>query len=54
LPLIPFSKYNENDEAKNDEIGEACSTNISYWWESQKERDQWQDQDVGGGWILER
>jgi hypothetical protein len=31
---------------------------IDYWWESQKERDHWEDQDVGGwiilGWILER
>jgi hypothetical protein len=29
-----------------------------YWWEIQKERDHWQDQDVGGRtilkWILER
>jgi hypothetical protein len=29
-----------------------------YWWESQKERDHWEDQDVGGWvilkWILER
>jgi hypothetical protein len=28
------------------------------WWESQKERDHWEDQDVGGWtilkWILER
>jgi hypothetical protein len=28
-----------------------------YWWDSQKERDHWEDQDVGGwtilGWILE-
>jgi hypothetical protein len=31
---------------------------IDYWWESQKERDHWEDQDVGGwiilGWILGR
>jgi hypothetical protein len=28
-----------------------------YWWEGQKERDLWEDQDVGGWiilkWILE-
>jgi hypothetical protein len=31
---------------------------IGYWWESQKEKDHWEDQDVGGWtilkWILER
>jgi hypothetical protein len=31
---------------------------IGYWWESQKEREHWEDQDVGGWailkWILER
>jgi hypothetical protein len=29
-----------------------------YWWECQKKRDHWEDQDVGGwpklNWILER
>jgi hypothetical protein len=45
-------------------MGRACSTNggggmhIGYWWESRKERDQWEDQHVGGWpilkWILER
>jgi hypothetical protein len=31
---------------------------IEYYWESQKESDHWEDQDVGGWtvskWILER
>jgi hypothetical protein len=31
---------------------------IGYWWQNQKERDYWEDQDVGGWaiskWILER
>jgi hypothetical protein len=31
---------------------------IGYWWESRKEGDHWEDQDVGGWttlkWILER
>jgi hypothetical protein len=33
-------------------------THIGYWWESQKEGDHWEDQDVGGWtilkWFLER
>jgi hypothetical protein len=39
-------------------MGRACSTNggkrmhIRYWWESQKESDHWEDQDVGGWTIL--
>jgi hypothetical protein len=43
-------------------MGGACSINggeeIGYWWESQKEGDHWEDQDVGGWtllkWILDR
>jgi hypothetical protein len=31
---------------------ERRGMHIGYWWESQKERDRWEDQDVGG--ILER
>jgi hypothetical protein len=31
---------------------------IGYWWESQKERDPWEDQDLCGGtiskWIIDR
>jgi hypothetical protein len=31
---------------------------VGYWWESQKEGDQWEDEDIGGWrllkWILER
>jgi hypothetical protein len=31
---------------------------IGYWWESQRERDLWEDQDVSGWtvskWILEK
>jgi hypothetical protein len=59
-------KFVENDyRVKEDEMGRACTTNggrrgmhIRYWWESQKERDHWEDLDVGGWtilkWILER
>jgi hypothetical protein len=30
---------------------EIRGMHIGYWWESQMERDHWEDQDVGG-WIL--
>jgi hypothetical protein len=38
-------------------MGRACSMNmggvhIGYWLERQKERDHWEDQDVGGWTIL--
>jgi hypothetical protein len=38
-------------------MGRACSTNVSEeecisdWWESRKEGEYWEDQDVGG-WTL--
>jgi hypothetical protein len=36
----------------------TIGTLIVYWWESRRERDNQEDQDVGGriilGWILER
>jgi hypothetical protein len=33
----------------NEELHNLC---IGYWWESQKEKDHWEDQDVGGWTIL--
>jgi hypothetical protein len=37
-------------------MGRACSTDgekdIGYWWGSQKERDHYEDQHVGGWTIL--
>jgi hypothetical protein len=38
------TKYNQNDQVKEDEMGRACNTNgrgmlTVFWWESQKERD---------------
>jgi hypothetical protein len=43
-------------------MGRGCSTNgakrNAYWWENQKETDNWEGQDIGGWitlkWILER
>jgi hypothetical protein len=37
-------------------MGRACNTNgremnIGYWWEFQKVRDHWEDEDVCG-WII--
>jgi muramidase (phage lysozyme) len=44
----------KSDQVKKEEMCGACSTKggrgmlIGYWWESQKERDHLEDQDVGG------
>jgi hypothetical protein len=29
-------------------MGRRRRMHIGYWWEGQKERDHWEDQDVGG------
>jgi hypothetical protein len=52
-----YSLPNVNYKIKEDQMGRACSTNgrgihIRYCWERQKERDHWEDQDVGGRTIL--
>jgi hypothetical protein len=31
---------------------ERRGMHIAYWWESQKERDHWEDQDVSGWTVL--
>jgi hypothetical protein len=59
-----FAKYNWNDQVKENEMGRLYSKNgenmmhIGYWWESQKERNHQEDQNVGRWtilrWILER
>jgi hypothetical protein len=32
--------------------GGRRGTHMGYWWESQKKRDHWEDQDLGGWTIL--
>jgi hypothetical protein len=34
--------------------GGTIGMHIVYWWECQKERDHWEDQDVSGWTILKR
>jgi hypothetical protein len=49
----PFASYSLNTMSLNNKQCKSVG-----WWESQKERDHWEDQDVGGWtilkWILER
>jgi hypothetical protein len=52
------TQYNYNEQVKHDEMDMTCRMNrervmgIGYWWESQKERENWEDLDVGGKIIL--
>jgi hypothetical protein len=49
-----FPSIIKNNQVKRDDIGRACSKNAEkrnacrIWWESQKERYNWEDQDAGG------
>jgi hypothetical protein len=54
LNCNPFNDF-VMESFKEDEVGRACSTNgeeEEYIWESQKERNHWEDQGVGGWTIL--
>jgi hypothetical protein len=46
------------DTSKQQTFPRRGGMHIGYWWESQKERDHFEDQDVDGWtilkWILER
>jgi hypothetical protein len=43
-----------NEELHNLYFSPSTGMNIGYWWESQKERDHWEDQAVGGWTVLKR
>jgi hypothetical protein len=57
-------KYNWNDQVNKDEMDGHVARmgrrgiHEGYWWESQKERNHWENQDLGVWtilkWILER
>jgi hypothetical protein len=44
--------YNQNDYANEDKMGKTCreikGNAYRYWWESQKEREQWKNQGTDG------
>jgi hypothetical protein len=55
---VLLAKYNWNDEVKEDEMVKECSMNwekrniyIGFSWESHRERDRKESQDIGG-WII--
>jgi hypothetical protein len=58
-----FVKYNQNSQVMEDEMSRECSAHgrevhITFWWESRKERDHYEDLDLRGKiilkWILQK
>jgi hypothetical protein len=46
IGMVPFSKYNKNNQVKKNKMGRTCRTHggegesMRFWWESHEERDK--------------